>query len=385
MPRNHLDQPIGDAVPGWTARARPPRTPMTGRFCAVVPLEPERHAAELHEANRLDASGANFTYLFTEPFATLDDYRRWLDGVARSDDPLFHAVIDRATGCAVGLASFMRVDPTMGVIEVGNINYSPRLQRRAASTEAMYLMMRRVFDELGYRRYEWKCDRLNAPSRATAERLGFTFEGIFRQAIVYKGRNRDTAWYSITDAETFRDLDSWVEEIKHHGAYSDGAPVILVGNKSDRAHLRAVTTEQGVEYARAHEFSFLETSALDNTNVDEAFVLVLQSALTEQLLTQPFDDDDLDNEDTPNAAKALGCGASIPLHTGKPGEADAVRRIAARALAGTPAAGKSASPSKGQRRAGGAAASAGENIVKVSSATRGTPLYPPPKKAGCCT
>ena len=201
MPRNHLDQPIGDAVPGWTARARPPRTPMTGRFCAVVPLEPERHAAELHEANRLDASGANFTYLFTEPFATLDAYRRWLDGVARSDDPLFHAVIDRATGCAVGLASFMRVDPTMGVIEVGNINYSPRLQRRAASTEAMYLMMRRVFDELGYRRYEWKCDRLNAPSRATAERLGFTFEGIFRQAIVYKGRNRDTAWYSITDAE----------------------------------------------------------------------------------------------------------------------------------------------------------------------------------------
>ncbi len=118
-----------------------------------------------------------------------------------SDDPLFHTIVDLATGKAVGVATFMRIDRAHGVIEVGNINYSPLLQRTPAATEAMFLMMRRVFDELGYRRYEWKCDSLNAPSRAAALRLGFQFEGIFRQAVVYKGRNRDTAWFSMIDSE----------------------------------------------------------------------------------------------------------------------------------------------------------------------------------------
>ena len=117
------------------------------------------------------------------------------------DDPLFHAVVDRANGRATGVASYLRIEERAGVIEVGHINYAPPLQRTPASTEAMYLMMRRVFDELGYRRYEWKCDALNAPSRAAARRLGFRFEGIFRQATVYKGRNRDTAWFSVLDSE----------------------------------------------------------------------------------------------------------------------------------------------------------------------------------------
>jgi len=121
--------------------------------------------------------------------------------VAKADDPLFHTIVDLATGKAVGVATFMRIDRASGVIEVGNINYSPLLQRTPAATEAMFLMMRRVFEELGYRRYEWKCDSLNAPSRAAALRLGFQFEGIFRQAVVYKGRNRDTAWFSIIDSE----------------------------------------------------------------------------------------------------------------------------------------------------------------------------------------
>jgi RimJ/RimL family protein N-acetyltransferase len=121
--------------------------------------------------------------------------------VAKGDDPLFHTIVDNQTGKAVGVATFMRIDRANGVIEVGNINYSPLLQRTPAATEAMFLMMRRVFDELGYRRYEWKCDSLNAPSRAAALRLGFQFEGIFRQAVVYKGRNRDTAWFSIIDRE----------------------------------------------------------------------------------------------------------------------------------------------------------------------------------------
>jgi RimJ/RimL family protein N-acetyltransferase len=194
-------QAIGFPVPGWTPRPRPPRTPMVGRYCRVEPLDPGRHAAELHEANRQDVDGRNWTYLSVDAFDMLDDYRTWLLRVTAGDDPLFHAVIDAATDRAVGVAAYMRIDPPNGVIEVGHINYAPRLQRTVAATEAMYLMMARAFDELGYRRYEWKCDALNAPSRAAAERLGFTFEGIFRQAVVYKGRSRDTAWFSVIDRE----------------------------------------------------------------------------------------------------------------------------------------------------------------------------------------
>ncbi len=194
-------QAIGRPLPGWTARAAPPRTPMAGRFCRVEPLDPGRHAADLFAANSLDADGRNWTYLFQEPFASLESYRAWLEQVAKADDPLFHAIIDVKTGKAVGGATFMRIDRAMGVIEVGNINYSPLLQRTPAATEAMFLMMARVFDELGYRRYEWKCDSLNAPSRAAALRLGFQYEGLFRQAVVTKGRNRDTAWFSIVDGE----------------------------------------------------------------------------------------------------------------------------------------------------------------------------------------
>ena len=174
---------------------------MVGRFCRVEPLDPGRHAADLFAANRLDAEGRSWTYLFQEPFVDFEPYRAWLEQVAKGDDPLFHTIVDLETGKAVGVATFMRIDRANGVIEVGNINYSPLLQRTPAATEAMFLMMRRVFDELGYRRYEWKCDSLNAPSRAAALRLGFRFEGIFRQAAVNKGRNRDTAWYSIIDSE----------------------------------------------------------------------------------------------------------------------------------------------------------------------------------------
>ena len=174
---------------------------MEGRFCRVEPIDLERHAAELHAANRQDATGGNWTYLAYGPFERLEDYREWMAKTCLGDDPMFHAVIDLATGHAVGVASYLRIDERAGVIEVGHINFAPPLQRTPASTEAMYLMMRRVFDELGYRRYEWKCDALNAPSNAAARRLGFRFEGIFRQAAVYKGRNRDTAWYSIVDGE----------------------------------------------------------------------------------------------------------------------------------------------------------------------------------------
>ena len=207
-------QPVGFPVPGWTPRPRPRRAPMVGRYCRVEPLDVARHAAELYEASRADVEGRNWTYLSVGPFDAFEPYRDWLASVVAGDDPLFHAIVDAATGRAVGVAAYMRVDPPNGVIEVGHINYAPALQRTPAATEAMYLMMRRVFDELGYRRYEWKCDALNAPSRAAAERLGFRFEGIFRQAVVYKGRNRDTAWFSIVDSEwpALRDaFERWLD------------------------------------------------------------------------------------------------------------------------------------------------------------------------------
>ena len=173
---------------------------MTGRFCRVEPVDVDRHAADLYEANLEVGDGRNWTYLPYGPFDDFPAYREWLAQKAVHDDPLFHAIVDRS-GKAVGVAAYMRIDPPNGVIEVGHLNFSPRLQRTPAATEAMYLMMRRAFDEVGYRRYEWKCDSLNAPSRKAAARLGFTFEGVFRQALVYRNRNRDTAWYSMLDSE----------------------------------------------------------------------------------------------------------------------------------------------------------------------------------------
>ncbi len=150
---------------------------MAGRTCDVVPLDPDRHAPELHEANLENKDGGNFTYLGAGPFASLAEYRQWIDAICLGSDPLFHAIIDKSSGKAVGIASYLRIDPAMGVIEVGHINYSPRLQHKAASTEAMFLMMRRVFDELGYRRYEWKCDSLNEPSRRAALRARLHLRG----------------------------------------------------------------------------------------------------------------------------------------------------------------------------------------------------------------
>jgi len=199
--RNHLGQPVGVAVKDWEPRPRPPRSPMQGRSCTVLPLDPERDAAQLFAAYAEDTDGRMWTYLPRGPYTAMSDYRAYADGACRSDDPLVHAIVDSISGEAVGTASYMRIEPADGVIEVGSITYSPRLQRTPAGTEAMYLMMRRVFDELGYRRYEWKCNVLNAPSRAAALRLGFRYEGLFRQAQITRGRNRDTAWYSVIDSE----------------------------------------------------------------------------------------------------------------------------------------------------------------------------------------
>jgi RimJ/RimL family protein N-acetyltransferase len=199
--RNRLGQPVGAPLPSWSPRPRPPRTAMAGRFCTIEPLDPGRHVAQLFAAYAEDREGRMWTYLPRGPYASLDEYRSFAEAACQTDDPLVHTILDNTTGEAVGTASYMRIEPNVGVIEIGSITYSPRLQRRAAATEAMYLMMRRVFDELGYRRYEWKCDSLNQPSREAAARLGFRYEGLFRQASITRGRNRDTTWFSVIDSE----------------------------------------------------------------------------------------------------------------------------------------------------------------------------------------
>ncbi len=197
---NALGQPIGLPVKGEFPRPTPPYTPMEGQYCSVVPLDVNRHAPGLFRAFANDTDHRNWTYLPYGPFETERGFETWARANCMGADPMFHTVLD-VDQVPVGMASYLRIEPAAGAIEVGHIHFSPLLQRKPQSTEVMYLMMRRVFDELGYRRYEWKCDALNAPSRTAAERLGFTFEGVFRQATHYKGRNRDTAWFAIIDSD----------------------------------------------------------------------------------------------------------------------------------------------------------------------------------------
>jgi RimJ/RimL family protein N-acetyltransferase len=196
---NEFGQPIGPALPDWRPPPPPSREPMLGRFCRLEPLDPAAHAEQLHAAYSA-GDGRSWTYLTVGPFASFESFRDWLSQFHKGSDPHFYAIIDLVTGKAAGMASYLRITPAAGSIEVGHIHFSSVLQRHPAATEAMYLMMRWAFD-VGYRRYEWKCDALNAGSRRAAERLGLTYEGTFRQASVYKGRSRDTAWYAAIDSE----------------------------------------------------------------------------------------------------------------------------------------------------------------------------------------
>ncbi|MGA3007583.1 MAG: GNAT family protein [Opitutaceae bacterium] len=206
---NPLGQPVGAPVKNWAPPPFPSGETMDGRFCRLERLDPSKHGRSLFTANSADLDGAMWTYLPYGPFSGFDDYLAWLTEKAKSTDPLLFSIVERASDRAIGLAGYLRIDPAAGSIEVGHLAYSPALQKTSIATEAMYLMMKGAF-ELGYRRYEWKCDALNAPSRAAALRLGFVFEGIFRQATVVKGRNRDTAWFSILDGEWPRLKDRFV-------------------------------------------------------------------------------------------------------------------------------------------------------------------------------
>jgi RimJ/RimL family protein N-acetyltransferase len=198
--KNSLGQPIGAPVPTWTERRKPPRVAVRGHYAALEPLDPKARAVELFEAVSQDKDGRMWTYLPYGPFVTREAYSGWMYLTCMGDDPQFYAIVDLKGG-AVGMASLMRIDPKGGSIEVGHISLSPRGQKSRVATEALFLLMRRAFDELAYRRFEWKCDALNEASRKSAERLGFSYEGTFRQATMYKGRNRDTAWYAIIDKE----------------------------------------------------------------------------------------------------------------------------------------------------------------------------------------
>ena len=175
-----MGQPVGYEIPDWKPCPWPEKMVLEGMYCRLVPV-------------------------LSEPFEDFDQFKGWLESITNGRDPFFYTVVDRRSNKAVGMASYLRINPGQGSIEVGHIHFSPLMQRTPVSTDAMFLMMQYAFDGLGYRRYEWKCDSLNQPSRNAALRLGFTFEGIFRQMMVYKNRNRDTAWFSIIDNE-------WLEQ-----------------------------------------------------------------------------------------------------------------------------------------------------------------------------
>lgn len=192
--------PIGPRVPDPRPAPRPERVTLAGQYCRLEPLDPQRHRDALYAASTPPDAARRFRYLFEEPPASVADFDQWLTRAAASEDPLVFAVIDLSTGRAEGRQTLMRITPEHRAIEIGSIYWGPAIARTRVTTEANWLFARYVFD-LGYRRYEWKCDALNAPSRRAALRFGFTFEGLFRRAVIVKGRSRDTAWYSMIDEE----------------------------------------------------------------------------------------------------------------------------------------------------------------------------------------
>ena len=185
----------------WTGVPRPERIALDGRYARLEPLDPARHGADLLASAQQPGGDDRFRYLFEEPPSDAAAFQPWLEGAAASADPLFFAAIDKRTGRAEGRQALMRIDPAHGVIEIGHVLWGPAIARSRTATEALFLSAAHVFDALGYRRFEWKCNNLNEPSKRAARRFGFSFEGVFRQHMVQKGRNRDTAWFAMTDGD----------------------------------------------------------------------------------------------------------------------------------------------------------------------------------------
>lgn len=196
-----IDDALGPAL-GWTPVRAPERAVLAGRTVRLEPLDPQRHGAQLHAASHAPAiDPALWLYLSVGPFASEAAFMAWLEKCAASKDPLFLAVVDLQRGRAVGMVSYMRMEPAHGVIEIGNIWFGPAIQRTRQASEAIFLLARHVFDDLGYRRLEWKCNALNQPSRRAALRFGFSYEGLFRQHMVIKDRSRDTTWFAMVRDE----------------------------------------------------------------------------------------------------------------------------------------------------------------------------------------
>ena len=199
LEKNEFGQIVGEPVRDWTPRQVPSKQKMLGRYCTLEKLDIDKHADKLFEVFQPD-DGA-WTYLPDGPFETLEIFKAWLIKKSLNDETIFYIIFGQNTEQPIGLSAYLRIQPEYGSIEVGWLQFSNLLKKTPAATEAMVLMMQYAFDELGYRRYEWKCNNLNMASRYAAERLGFTFEGIFRQCLIVKGYNRDTAWFSIIDSE----------------------------------------------------------------------------------------------------------------------------------------------------------------------------------------
>jgi RimJ/RimL family protein N-acetyltransferase len=234
---NDLGQPIGPAIAGWTPPPVPAPAELAGRYCRLVPLHVE-HAAGLYDAVTRDTSGRQWTYLSYGPFAGPDEFTEFVRATIADPGYVTLTVLDALTALPLGWASYLRIAPAIGSVEVGGITFGSALQRTAAATEAMYLMARHAIEELGYRRYEWKCDDLHAGSRAAAARLGFRYEGTWRNATMYKGRSRDTAWFAITDADWSRlgpAIESWLDPSN----FDDGRQRTALSDRTARvrAHL----------------------------------------------------------------------------------------------------------------------------------------------------
>ncbi|KAA9259702.1 GNAT family protein [Streptococcus anginosus] len=201
MKINELGQPIGDALPNFKPGDLPKMERLEGRYVIVECLSKDKHGADLYEVYGPDSPADMWTYLFQNPVQSQEEWSALLDQMLTAQDRFYYAIVDKESGKALGTFALMRINRGSRVIEVGSVTYSPQLKRTRLATEAQYLLARYVFEELEYRRYEWKCDALNQPSRYAAERLGFIYEGTFRQAVVYKGRNRDTDWLAMIDKD----------------------------------------------------------------------------------------------------------------------------------------------------------------------------------------
>ncbi|MCS3429956.1 GNAT family N-acetyltransferase [Klebsiella sp. BIGb0407] len=244
---NEFQQPIGLPLPNWQPCGLPQRITLEGRYCRLEALDVARHGNALWEAWQQAPDNSGWTYLSIGPFSTRDDFIDYLNQAAGCQDPFHFAVVDNDSGQATGTLSLMRIDHKSGTIEEGWVVFSPLLQRSVQATEAHFLLMKYAFETLGYRRYEWKCDSLNAPSRRAALRLGFRYEGLFRNAVIYKQRTRDTAWFSIIADEWPRikaGFEAWLAaDNMAHGIQkvslsklrdTPGAPTALAGHLTVR-------------------------------------------------------------------------------------------------------------------------------------------------------